>query len=116
MRKRTKNGTRTAIGYTCWFQHPDGRMIEGRYRGRRRVDQTTGLTRDASGFSESVTTWTVPKHVTIHFNASLPKLAPVVPANDVPGDASVLERNRAMCGFCQVLQRTNPGEWCIAHQ
>jgi len=29
---------------------------------------------------------------------------------------SILERNRAMCGYCQALQRSNPGEWCIAHQ
>jgi hypothetical protein len=30
--------------------------------------------------------------------------------------AAVLERNRAICGFCQELQKTNPGEWCIAHR
>ena len=27
-----------------------------------------------------------------------------------------LEQNRAICGYCQVLQQTNPGEWCDAHR
>ena len=29
---------------------------------------------------------------------------------------SVLDQNRRICGYCQQLQKTNPGEYCSAHQ
>lgn len=60
------------IGFRCWFQHTDGRIIEGIYRARRKVEQMTAFTRVAGGFEETVTTFTVPKSVRIHRGSAPP--------------------------------------------
>ena len=31
-------------------------------------------------------------------------------------DREILTRNRELCGFCQQLQKTRPGEWCNRHE
>jgi hypothetical protein len=42
--------------------------------------------------------------------------APVTTSDDSDGAAARLAVTRKICSFCQVLQRTNPGEWCVAHR
>lgn len=69
---KAPNPMRLRPGVACYFTNDDGKVVEGIYRGSRKIEATTGFKQVAAppgtlrGFEMESTTYTVPTFIPIH--------------------------------------------------
>lgn len=79
---KAPNPMRLRAGVACYFEDDDGTVVEGIYRGGRKVEATTGFKQvepappgTLRGFEMESTTYTVPPTITIHVGTAPEKEA-----------------------------------------